>query len=52
MHATETLYTVHSDELDLGIGTLEELLALSDDGILPPRETLTFKLVGTFAKAA
>jgi hypothetical protein len=46
---TETLYEVLHEGSPLGIGTREELLALSDDGILPPRDELVFKLVGTFA---
>lgn len=58
---TETLYEVfHTDSnrpaaplgAPLGVGTLEELVALADDGTLPPREELTFKLVGTFRLAA
>ena len=50
---TETLYEVfHTDGSWLGIGNMPELLALSDDGMLPPRDELTFKLVGTFALAA
>lgn len=48
---TETLYEAFLDDgTCLGIGTQEELIALADDGILPPREELTLKLVGTFAK--
>lgn len=47
---TETLYEAFLGDDCLGIGTQEELFALSDDGILPPREELTLKLVGTFRK--
>jgi hypothetical protein len=50
--ASETLYIPIHEGRELGIGTLEELVALADDGILPPREELTFALVGTYRLAA
>lgn len=50
---TETLYTASlNDGTELGIGTREELIGLCDEGILPPREQVTFNLVGTFEQAA
>lgn len=50
---TETLYEIYAhDGTGMGIGNLEEIKGLSADGLLPPFETLTLKLVGTFAVSA
>lgn len=49
----QTLYTVEDAEAgELGVGTLDELLALSDDGILPARDRLTFRQITREAVAA
>lgn len=50
---TETLYEVSHDATGsiLGIGTVEELTTLCDEGVLPPREEVTFTQVGTYPKA-
>ena len=50
---TETLYEIFADDgTGMGVGNLAEIKGLCADGVLPPFETLTLKLVGTFAVSA
>ena len=50
---TETLFEIYThDGLGMGIGNLDEIKSLCADGVLPPFETLTLKLIGTFAVSA
>ena len=45
---TETLYEIHANGSCLGIGNLDEIVSLANDGIIPPREELTLVRVGDF----